>query len=321
VYASDPPAVGAADGSVVSSSFERTPLDPRFPTLASSETPLRELPRIASNYGGRFRLAVKLEAFHPSGSVKDRAARYIVAEAISRGALGPDRTLIDASSGNTAVAYALLGEELGFDVEVCLPRNVRRERLQRIRRLGARVTFTDPLEGTDGAQREARRRAVANTERYYYPDQYNNPGNPAAHYRSTGPEIWNQTSGGVTHFVAGVGTGGTISGAGRYLKDARPDVRVIGVEPSGPIHGLEGLKHLPTAVLPGVYDAKVVDRTIRVNTEDAIRMQRRVLDEEGLRIGASSAAAMVASVRLGRSLPGSWIVTIAPDAGHGAEGP
>ena len=226
------------------------------------------------------------------------------------------RTLIDASSGNTGVAYALLGERLGFPVELCLPRSVHPERLARIRALGARVVLTDPLEGTDGAQREARRRAAADPGRYFYPDQYNNPGNPEAHYRTTGPEIWRQTAGALTHFVAGVGTGGTITGVGRYLKERQPRAVVIGVEPTGPLHGLEGLKHLPTALRPTTYDPSVVDRTIRVETEDAVAMQRRVLAEEGLAIGTSAGAAIVAALEVGRASPGSCVVTIAADAGH-----
>ncbi len=268
--------------------------------------------------GGSFRLSVKLEAYNPSGSVKDRAARFIVGLAISEGILNARRTLIDASSGNTGVAYALLGEQLGFPVELCLPRNVHPERLARLRALGARVVLTDPLEGTDGAQREARRRAASGPGRYFYPDQYNNPGNPEAHYRTTGPEIWRQTAGGVTHFVAGVGTGGTVSGVGRFLKERRAPAVIVGVEPTGPLHGLEGLKHLPTARRPTTYDPTVIDRTIRVETEVAVAMQRQILAKEGLAIGTSAGAAIVAALEIGRKNPGAWVVTIAADAGHAA---
>lgn len=266
--------------------------------------------------GGGFTLTVKLEFLNPTGSVKDRAAAHIVRTALESGALGPGRTLVDASSGNTAVAYAMLGNRLGFPVELYLPRNAHPERVTRIRSLGAHVVFTDPLEGTDGAQREARRRATAEPQRFYYPDQYNNPANPEAHYLTTGPEIWRQTGGQITHFVAGVGTGGTISGTGRYLKGQRSTIEVIGVEPTGPMHGLEGLKHLPTALRPSTYDPSVVDRTVRVETEDAVAMRRRLRDLEGLVVGLSAAAALLVAVEVGRSTPGSEVVTIAPDAGH-----
>jgi S-sulfo-L-cysteine synthase (O-acetyl-L-serine-dependent) len=295
---------------------ERAPTDRgSFPSVG--ETPLRSLSRLAAAEGGRFELLAKLEFLNPTGSVKDRAAAYIVEKALADGSLAGGRTLIDASSGNTAVAYALLGARLGIPVELCLPRNAHPERVARIQSYGARVVFTDPLEGTDGAQREARRRAAEDPARYFYPDQYNNPANPEAHYRFTGPEIWRQSLGRVTHFVAGVGTGGTISGAGRYLKERRPDLEVIGVEPSGPMHGLEGLKHLPTALRPSTYDARIVDRTLRVETEDADAMRQRIAREEDLTVGMSAAAAVWASIQVGQSAPGAVVVAILPDAGHG----
>ncbi len=222
--------------------------------------------------------------------------------------------LLDASSGNTGVAYAMLGARLGFGVELCLPRNASPERVARMRAYGAELIFTDPGEGTDGAQREARQRATANPDRYWYPDQYNNPSNPLAHYRHTGPEIWEQTSGRVTDLVVGVGTGGTISGTGRYLKERRSDIRVVGVEPAGPVHGLEGLKHLPSALRPSTYDAQIVDATVRIETEAAQEMQRRLAREEGLAVGVSSAAAVAAALEVGGSRPGAVIVTLLPDA-------
>jgi S-sulfo-L-cysteine synthase (O-acetyl-L-serine-dependent) len=317
VYASDPAAVNTAARPVPSLENEPAGTDQRsFPSVGN--TPLRPLSRIAAVHDGRFELFAKLEFLNPTGSVKDRAAALIVRRALSHGDLGEGRTLIDASSGNTAVSYAFLGARLGFPVELCLPRNAHPERLARIERYGARVVLTDPLDGTDGAQREARRRAAAEPARYFYPDQYNNPANPEAHYRSTGPEIWRQTLGRVTHFVAGVGTGGTISGVGRYLKEQRPTLEVVGVEPSGPMHGLEGLKHLPSALRPSTYDARVVDRTIRVETEETAEMRRRLAYEEGLSVGMSSAAAVLAAVQVGRGSPGAVVVTILPDAGHGA---
>jgi S-sulfo-L-cysteine synthase (O-acetyl-L-serine-dependent) len=319
MYASDPAAVNTAAAPVPNPSNERAGTDRgSFPSVG--DTPLRPLSRIVEDEGGGFELLAKLEFLNPTGSVKDRAAALIVQRGLSDGSLGGGRTLIDASSGNTAVSYAFLGARLGFPVELCLPRNAHPERLARIERYGARVVLTDPLDGTDGAQREARRRAAAEPDRYFYPDQYNNPANPEAHYRSTGPEIWQQSLGRVTHFVAGVGTGGTISGAGRFLKEQRPNLEVVGVEPAGPMHGLEGLKHLPTALRPSTYDARVVDRTIRVETEETAAMRLRLANEEGLSVGMSSAAAVLAAVQVGRGSPGAVVVTILPDAGHGTPG-
>jgi len=283
-------------------------------------TPLIPLSSVAEFAGGGFELWGKAEQFNPSGSVKDRTARGIVLDAIAGGLLTPGRTLLDASSGNTAVAYAMLGARLGFPVELVLPRNAHPSRVSRIHSFGARIVFTDPAEGTDGAQREAHRRATTDPGSYFYPDQYNNPSNPRAHYTSTGPEIWTQVGGRVTHFVAGVGTGGTISGVSRFLKERKPGVQVIGVEPPGPIHGIEGLKHLATALRPSTYDERFVDRTIRVDTEDALSMQERLARDEGLSVGASAGAAVWAAMQVGRSAPGSVVVTILPDGGHGAIG-
>ncbi len=267
--------------------------------------------------GGGFELWAKVEGENPSGSVKDRAALAIVTAALSSGELGRGRTLVDASSGNTAVAYARLGEELGFPVELFVPRNANPERLARIRGHGAHLVLTDPAEGTDGALREARARAEREPARYFLADQYNNAENPRAHYRTTGPEIWRQSEGRLTHFVAGVGTGGTISGVGRYLKERNPSIEVVAVEPSGPMHGLEGLKHLPTATRPTTYDPSVVDRTVRIDTEEAIAMVARVAMAARLEVGPSSGAAVVAGVQIGSGAPGSVVVTVLPDRGAG----
>lgn len=320
MYASDPAAVNTAAGSVRELPPERAHRTRPHGFPSVGETPLRALTRIVASSTGSFELWAKLEFLNPTGSVKDRAASHIVRTALANGSLGGGRILVDASSGNTAVSYAMLGNRLGFPVELCLPRNAHPERIARIQSFGATVVFTDPLEGTDGAQREALRRAAAEPARYYHPDQYNNPANPEAHYLSTGPEIWRQSGGRVTHLVAGVGTGGTISGTGRFLKQQRPGIEVIGVEPSGPMHGLEGLKHLPTALRPSIYDAATVDRTIRVDTEDAQAMRRRLDQEEGLSVGMSGAAAVLASLEVGRGAPSACIVTIIADAGHGPLG-
>ncbi len=283
---------------------------------AVGETPLVPLARLVDSVGGGFELWAKAEFLNPTGSVKDRAALALVRAALEDGGLGGGKTLVDASSGNTAVAYAMFGARLGFPVELVLPRNANAGQVARVRAFGAQVVFTDPLEGTDGSQREARRRAEAEPDRYFYPDQYNNPGNPGAHYATTGPEVWRQTHGRLTHFVAGVGTGGTISGCGRFLKEQSPAIEVVGVEPTGPLHGLEGLKHLPSALRPSAYDERVVDRTIRVTTEDAFEMQARLAREEGLEVGSSAAAAVHAALAVGAATPGAFVVTLLPDRGH-----
>ncbi|MGP8075532.1 MAG: PLP-dependent cysteine synthase family protein [Thermoplasmata archaeon] len=297
------------------SSTRRRPLADAL-VAAIGNTPLLPLVTISGLAGGGFELWAKAEQLNPTGSVKDRTARGIVLDAIEAGRLEPGRTLLDASSGNTAVAYAMLGARLGFSVELVLPANAHPSRVERVRGFGASVVLTDASDGTDGAQREAHRRAALEPERYFYPDQYNNPSNPRAHYSSTGPEIWRQTAGRVTHFVAGVGTGGTICGVSRFLKEMNPSVRVVGVEPPGPIHGIEGLKHLPTALRPSTYDGSLIDATLRVETEDALAMQVRLAREEGLNVGASAGAAVWAAVETGRSSPGAVVVTVLPDGGH-----
>jgi S-sulfo-L-cysteine synthase (O-acetyl-L-serine-dependent) len=316
VHASDPAALIPA-ASDDCGAPARAHGDPLLRSIGCTPlVPLRTLGRTAEV---PFELWAKAEYLNPTGSVKDRAALSIVRAAVSAGRLTPGRTLIDASSGNTAVAFAFLGARLGFPVELCVPRNVEPGRLERIRAFGATLVLTDPADGSDGAQREARTRAEAAPDRYFYADQYNNPANPAAHYRTTGPEIWRQSKGRVTHLVAGVGTGGTISGIGRFLHEKDPSIRVIGVEPSGPIHGLEGLKHLPSALRPSTYDASVVDETIRVETEEAVAITDRLAREEGLFVGPSAGAAVAASLSVGRA--GSFVVTVLPDGGRRREAP
>ncbi|MGA8711327.1 MAG: cysteine synthase family protein [Thermoplasmata archaeon] len=295
--------------------MRRRPLEDAL-VAAIGNTPLVRLATISAEAGGGFELWAKAEQLNPTGSVKDRTARGIVLDAIEAGRLEPGCTLLDASSGNTAVAYAMLGARLGFSVELVLPANAHPSRVERVRGFGASVVLTDASDGTDGAQREARRRAALEPGRYFYTDQYNNPSNPRAHYSSTGPEIWRQTAGRVTHFVAGVGTGGTICGVSRFLKEMNPSVRVVGVEPPGPIHGIEGLKHLPTALRPSTYDGSLIDAILRVETEDALTMQVRLAREEGLSVGASAGAAVWAAVETGRSSPGAVVVTVLPDGGH-----
>ncbi len=278
-------------------------------------TPLVPLPSIVGPRAD-FEVWGKLEARNPSGSVKDRAALSIVRAALGDGRLGPGRTLVDASSGNTGAAYAMLGARLGFPVLLFVPANVSASRLRALRAYGAEIVLTSPAEGTDGARVAARARAEADPRRYFFADQYDNPANPLAHYTGTGPELWHQTGGRLTHLVAGVGTGGTITGAGRYLHERRRTIRVVAVEPTGPLHGLEGLKHLPTALRPEAYDPRVPDLTVRVETEDAERMVVRLAREEGLRAGPSSGAALVAALEVGQGSPGACVVAVLPDAGE-----
>lgn len=281
-------------------------------------TPLLRLSRIGADLPTGVEIWAKAEQLNPGGSVKDRAALFIVEAGLRDGRLSEGKVLLDASSGNTGIAYALLGALWGFPVEVVVPRNVSPGRLDRLQAYGARVTYSSPLEGTDGAQALARELARDHPDLYYYPDQYNHPANPLAHYATTGPEIWHDSAGLLTHFIAGIGTGGTISGTGRYLKERNPRIQVIGVEPDQPMHGIEGLKHLPTAHRPGTLDEAVIDHHVAVSTESALAMASRLAREEGLLVGASSGAAVSTMVEIARGLDRGILVTILPDGGDRA---
>jgi S-sulfo-L-cysteine synthase (O-acetyl-L-serine-dependent) len=259
----------------------------------------------------------KCEWFNPGGSVKDRTARSLVEEGERRGALRPGLTIVDSSSGNTAVGLALVGRAKGYPVELVMPDSVSAERRQRCEAYGATLTLTSAFDGSDGALLEVRRRVAAEPDRYFYADQYRSPANPLAHYRTTGPEIWEQTGGRVTHFVAGLGTTGTIVGTGRYLHERGPRVRVVAVEPDEPLHGLEGLKHLPSAIVPEVYDPRVEDTKIRVATENGYRLCREVLDSDGLLVGHSAGAALWAAREVARAATGpALIVALLADGGE-----
>jgi len=260
------------------------------------------------------RLLLKAEWTNPSGSVKDRAAREILRAGIRAGVL-PAKRVLDSSSGNTAVGYALLGAAAGIGVTVCVPSNASAERKGLLAAFGAEVVETDALEGSDGAIRQARELAGRWPERYWYADQYSHPANPLAHYHTTGPEIWGATAGSVTHLVAGVGTGGTLMGAGRFLKQQNPAVRAVAVEPDGPFHGLEGLKHMETAMVPGVYDRSLVDVTRHVSTEEAEAEVRTLARESGLFVGWSTGAAVAAARRLATA-DDCVVAVIGPDGGQ-----
>jgi cysteine synthase B len=221
---------------------------------------------------------------------------------------------LDATSGNTGIAYAMLGASMGFPVKLCVPSNVTVERKRLLSAYGAEMIFTDPMDGSDGAIREARKQVAAAPDDYFYPDQYNNPANWGAHYASTGPEILAQTDGRITHFIAGLGTSGTFMGTGRRLREANPAIRLLSFQPDSPLHGLEGLKHMETAIVPGIYDPALADEDLRVSTEDAYTMVRRLAREEGLLVGISGGAALAAALKVARDVRDAVIVTIFPDS-------
>jgi len=277
-------------------------------------TPLIPLRRALSARPG-VELYAKAEWFNPSGSVKDRPAREIILDAEQSGDLRAGVRLLDATSGNMGIAYATLCAARDYPVELAIPANAGPERIAILQTLGASLILTDAMDGTDGAQMEVKRRYAENPERYFCADQYNNPANWQAHHRTTGAEIWEQTGGRVTHFVAGLGTSGTMMGTGRRLREFNPDVKLISIQPDSPLHGLEGLKHMPTALRPGIYDDALADENVEIATEDAFAMARRLAREEGLFVGVSAAAAVVAAVRVASSLRAGVVVTILPDAG------
>jgi cysteine synthase B len=279
------------------------------------DTPLVPLRRVVRDLAPGVEVYGKAEWFNPGGSVKDRAALWMIEAAERERLLTPDKTIIDATSGNTGVAYALIGAVKGYQVELVMPENVSQERVQLARAYGARVIFSDPLEGSDGAIHKVRRLVAEHPERYFYPDQYNNPANPRAHYESTGPEIWRQTEGRVTHLVAGIGTSGTLMGTGRYLREQNPNVQLIAVEPTDPLEVIEGLKHMETSIVPGIYDPAFPDRVIPVPAENAWAMACRLAKEEGLLVGISAGAAVHAALKVARELEFGVVVVILPDGG------
>ncbi len=279
------------------------------------DTPLVEIKKLAEGLPASVRIFAKLEGFNPGGSVKDRAALRMVQEGIRTGRLRSDKTILDSSSGNTGIALAMIGRVLGYPVELVIPENVSRERKQIIHAYGAKIIYSDPLEGSDGAIRLCRKILEENPDRYFKPDQYFNPMNPQAHYETTGPEIYRETEGKITHFVAGIGTGGTIMGTGRYLKERNPRINVVAVEPDDALHGLEGLKHMASSIVPGIYHEEELDEKIPVSTEDAYAMVYRLSQEEGILVGQSSGAALFATLKLARKLRAATIVTVFPDFG------
>ena len=280
-------------------------------------TPLVRLDRAVRGLEGITMLG-KAEWDNPGGSVKDRAAASIVADARARGLLVPGKTLLDATSGNTGIAFAMLGAALGFPVHLAMPANVSPERKRILHAFGAGVDWTDPDKGSDGAIRRARELAGNDPGRFYYADQYSNNANWLAHYRTTGVEIWQQTAGRVTHFVAGLGTSGTFMGTTRRLRELNPAIQAISFQPDSPFHGLEGLKHMGTSMVPAIYDANLAVRNLEIETEAAYDMAKRIAREEGLLVGISAAAAVVASLKIAKEEAAAGrcgvIVTVLPDS-------
>jgi S-sulfo-L-cysteine synthase (O-acetyl-L-serine-dependent) len=258
-------------------------------------------------------LYAKAEWQNPGGSVKDRAAARMILDGEASGKLTAGRTILDATSGNTGIAYAMVGAARGYRVLLCVPENASPERKMILRALGAGLVLTSPLEGSDGAIREARRLFAEDPERFFYPDQYNNDANWRAHYDTTAPEIIEQTSGRLTHFVAGLGTSGTFIGIGRRLRKFNPSIKLISFQPDTPFHGLEGLKHMASAIVPGIYDPTLADQDLRIDTERAYRMVRRLAREEGLLAGISSGAAVAAAIDVAKQLTHGIVVTVFPD--------
>ena len=276
------------------------------------DTPLIRLRRIGGVSSG-VRIYAKAEHLNPGGSVKDRPAANMIRLGERDGSLQPGRTIVDATSGNTGIAYAMIGAALNYNVKLFLPRNASPERKRILAAYGAELVLTDPALQTDGAILACRSEYEAHPERYFYPDQYGNPANWQAHFQPTGPEIWRQTGGEVTHFVAGLGTSGTLMGTGRYLRTRNPAVRIVSMQPSTGFHGLEGLKHMATAMQPGIYDPSLADEDLFVDTEDAYEMVRRLAREEGLMVGISSGANVFAALRLAGTLDEGVIVTVLCD--------
>ncbi|HMK30819.1 MAG TPA: pyridoxal-phosphate dependent enzyme [Terriglobales bacterium] len=280
-------------------------------------TPLLRLERVGADLPG-IELLAKAEWFNPGGSVKDRAAANIIRAARESGHLPPGKTLLDSTSGNTGIAYAMICAALRIPVTLCIPASVSPERKRILTAYGVNIVYTDAGDGSDGAIRKVREMYAADPDKYFYADQYSNPANWRAHYHGTGPEIWRQTEGRITHFVAMLGTSGTFVGTSRRLKELNPDIQCISLQPDSPFHGIEGAKHMPTAIVPKIYDPAIADEDWGISTEDAYHMAKRLAREEGLLVGVSSAAAVVGALSLARRAAlrneQAVIVSVLPDS-------
>ncbi len=278
-------------------------------------TPLLRVNNITRHLNPDVEIYAKAEWFNPGGSVKDRAALNMILEGERQGLLKRDKTIIDATSGNTGIAYAFIAAAKGYKVKLAVPANASEERKKILRAYGVELILTDPMESTDGAQRIIKELYEQDKEKYFYPDQYNNPANWQAHYKTTANEIWEQSNGKVTHFVSGLGTTGTFVGVSKRLKELNPLIKTIAFQPDSPLHGLEGLKHLPTALVPGIYDETLVDDMMEVTTEESYDMVKRLAKEEGLFVGISSGATLAVSLKLAGQINSGIIVTIFADSG------
>jgi len=283
-------------------------------------TPMAQIQHVTSHLPDNIRIHAKLERFNPGGSVKDRPALWMIRDGLKQGLLNKGKIILDSTSGNTGIALAMIGATMGFRVKLVMPGNVSDERKRICRAFGAELIFSDPLEGSDGAIIDARKIYEDNPEYYFKPDQYNNPANPRAHEESTGPEIWRDTDGKITHFIASLGTSGTLVGTGRFLKKVNPDIRIVAAEPDSPFHGIEGLKHIESSIVPGIYDPSVFDEKIGIDTDEAYRFTQRLASEEGILSGQSCGCALAAALKVAEKLaetgePGE-IVAIFPDGGE-----
>ncbi len=279
------------------------------------KTPLLRLNNITSHINKHVEIYAKLERYNPGGSVKDRAALQMLKDAEESGLLTKDKIILDSTSGNTGIAYAMIAAVKGYKAKIVLPKNASIERKKIISAFGAEIVYSSPFEGSDGAIRLAKEIYNKNSDKYYLPDQYNNPSNWKAHYLTTGPEVLEQTKGRITHFVASVGTSGTIMGTGRALKEFNPNIKIMAIQPDDAMHGIEGLKHMESSIVPGIYDKNFPDETIYVNTDRAYDMVKKIITIEGLPVGHSSGAAMVGALQAAENLKEGVIVIIFPDGG------
>jgi S-sulfo-L-cysteine synthase (O-acetyl-L-serine-dependent) len=279
-------------------------------------TPLIRLGKITQGLNSDVEIYAKAEWFNPGGSVKDRPALWMILEGVRSGKLTKDKIIMDSSSGNTAIAYAMLGAALGYRVELVTPENINIERKKTLEAFGSRIIYSSPLEGSDGAIKLAQKLRAEKPDKYFMPDQYNNPLNPISHYESTGPEILQQTRGRVTHFLAGVGTSGTLMGTGRRLREYNPNIKVVSIEPAESLHGLEGLKHMATSIVPGIFDPIFPDERLYVPTEDSYRVMKELLKTEGIFVGHSGGAVIHATLEYAKRLDEGVLVTVLPDSGY-----
>ena len=278
-------------------------------------TPLIKLNQF-SDLSSDKKIYIKAEWFNPGGSIKDRAALSMIKEGIKKGSLTKEKTIMDSSSGNTAIAYAMIGSALGFKVELVTPENINIERKKTLEAYGAKIIYSSPFEGSDGAILEARKLARNFPDKYFMPDQYNNIANPLAHYQTTGPEIWDQTNGEITHLISGIGTSGTVMGTGRYLKSMNEKIKIVGVQPDEPLHGLEGLKHIPSSIVPGIYNEEELDILYNANTEKSYLIMEKLMQLEGMFVGHSGGAVVLSALEILRESDAANIVCVIPDGGY-----